>query len=49
MYELKCFNKYFTIIKRYDKTQFDAMLTEARSLCAEHKLEYEFSFIKDVT
>lgn len=48
MYELKCFNKYFTMYRRYDASKFDVMLAEARSLCAEHKLEYEFTFIKDV-
>ena len=49
MYELKCFNKYFTIIKRYDASKFDSMIAEARALCFEHKLQYEFTFIKDVT
>lgn len=48
MYELKCFNKYFTMYKRYDASNFDVMLAEARYLCTEYKLEYEFTFIKDV-
>lgn len=37
------------MIKRYDKSRYDDMITEARALCTEHKMQYEFTFIKDVT
>lgn len=46
MYELKCFNEYSSIITRYSKKDFDKMLKDARLICAEHKMAYEYSFIK---